>query len=309
MDPRKDAKGISPGVFVMSGLAVLLGCYSTMLAMSVYQAVEHRHPEIRCLDNQKDVASVYDETADNFDSEVGMSENLMGLLPIRKDLSNKCKGHVLEVSCGTGRNIGYYDIGHGSSIDSLTFNDLSKQMVDVCKKKWQTHYPVSENKKVKPGLTVRFSTGSALDPMPLAPGGKKYDTIIQTMGICSTPSPHQLIRNMTQHLDMDNPDSRILLLEHGRAKYDWTNNIIDGSAQKHAELHGCWFNRDIGEIVHSVAAETGLEVVSEKRKHLGTTWIYELKPSGKKPVAAAAAPAAPTEQTSTSSWGSWLGWK
>lgn len=308
-DPSKKSANTAFAATVLCTLAVGLGFYTLQLITVANQPV--KDPSIRLLENQKDVAAIYDETADKFDSDVGISETLMGLMSVRKQLSKQCKGHVLEVSCGTGRNIGYYDLSPGSAIDSLTFNDLSKQMVEMCKKKWATHHPTGETKLTKPGLSVRFSTGSALDPMPLAPGEKKYDTIIQTMGICSTPSPHNLIRNMAQHLNMDNPEARILLLEHGRGEYDWVNNILDNSGQKHAEIHGCWFNRDIGGIVTSVAAETGLEVVSEKRKHFGTTWIYELKPSGvrpdKAPVATSAA--AEAEEKASSGWRSWLGMK
>lgn len=319
MQPLNDPSGKSAsGTFGWVGMSVLaaaMGFYITQLLYTASRAAENCG--VRDLESQKDVASVYDDTADSFDSEVGVSERLMGLLGVRKTLSQQCRGHVLEVSCGTGRNIGYYDLSPASAIDSLTFIDLSAQMVDVCKKKWQTHYPSTDSsnssQKFKPGLSIRFSTCSALDPMPPSPTGGKYDTIIQTMGICSTPFPHQLIRNMTRHLDMTNPDSRILLLEHGRSDYAWLNNILDSSGQKHAEIHGCWYNRDIGAIVRSVADETGLEVVAEKRKHLGTTWIYELRPSpSRKGVAANAANAdadAVGEESKGSSWRSWFGLK
>ena len=56
------------------------------------------------------MAGRYDYTADSFDSDVGLSEWLMGVNRIRQKLSLMCTGHVLEVSCGTGRNLGYYDI-------------------------------------------------------------------------------------------------------------------------------------------------------------------------------------------------------
>lgn len=65
--------------------------------------------------------------------------------------------------------------------------------------------------------------------------------------------------------------------------------------------------------MRSVADETGLEVVAEKRKHLGTTWIYELRPSpSRKGVAANAANAdadAVGEESKGSSWRSWFGLK
>ncbi|KAH9844843.1 Methyltransferase domain [Teratosphaeria destructans] len=209
-----------------------------------------------------------------------MSELLMGINSMRKKLAKKCHGHVLEVSCGTGRNLGYYDItGKDAQVDSLTFIDISPQMVEMCKKKWDALYGSQRKRKaLNQNLRVRFMTGSAIDAMPLAPSGKRYETIIQTMGLCSTPSPLPLLTNMVKHLDTSNPDSRILLLEHGRSYMPWMNNILDNSAEKHAEIHGCWFNREIGDLVEAAAEQTGLEVVSERRHHFGTTWVFELKP-------------------------------
>jgi len=274
---------------LLSFLAVSLGFYITQLAIIARQPCHN--PSIHNLSEQKDVAARYDETADSFDSEVGTSEALMGINRLRKRLSRACKGHVLEVSCGTGRNLGYYDLSPASSeIDSITFLDLSPQMIAACKRKWTSLYPPSSTapSTFKPGLAVRFSTTSAAGPMPPAPTSSpnnnpngKYTTILQTMGLCSTPDPHALLLNLSAHLDHSNPDARILLLEHGRSSHAWLNNILDNSAAKHAEVHGCWYNRDIGGLVEAAARESGLEVVEVGRRHLGTTWVFELRPSAR----------------------------
>ena len=50
--------------------------------------------------------------------------------------------------------------------------------------------------------------------------------------------------------------------------------MLDRTAGRHAERHGCWWNRDIGAVVR----QSGLEVVEIKRWHLGTTWWVELRP-------------------------------
>ena len=249
-----------------------------VVALAVHVARTPACPVIRQLAVQKDVTSRFDDLADSYDSEIGFSEWLMGIQKKRDRLAKMCKGHVLEVSCGTGRNLGYFDIGLASEVDSLTFVDLSPQMIEVCKKKWDVLY-TSERMNLKPGLQVRFMAGSALDTMPSPPGGKekKYDTILQTLGLCSTPSPVKLLTNLATHLNTSNPDSRILLLEHGRSYRDWLNNIIDNTALQHAEKHGCWANRDIGALVEEAASKAGLEVVRERRWHLGTTWVLELK--------------------------------
>ncbi|NES53294.1 class I SAM-dependent methyltransferase, partial [Escherichia coli] len=89
-----------------------------------------------------------------------------------------------EVSCGTGRNLGYYDHTPGGKVESLTFVDISPPMVEVCKKKWMALYGDTRDSRFGAGiaspLPVRFLTASALGEMPLAPTRppKKYDTII-----------------------------------------------------------------------------------------------------------------------------------
>lgn len=314
-------KDLPPGTV---GAALLLGAiayYSGELFVAANKTCSN--PHIADIAEQKDVAARYDETADHFDSEVGMSEWLMGVNKIRRQLASRCSGHVLEVSCGTGRNLGYYHVMQedGQGVDSLTLVDLSPSMIEVCKQKWQALYSeyrkpgwFSSSKVIKPDLTLRFAPISALGEMPLAPTTptKKYDTIIQTMGLCSTDQPKELLENMVRYLDTSNPDARILLLEHGRSYQPWLNKVLDNSAEKHAEVHGCWYNRDIGAIVQEVADKTGLEVFRERRKHLGTTWMFELKPkvvtAPQSAIVSTAAPTTTGQTAAQSPQGGWRRW-
>lgn len=50
------------------------------------------------------------------------------------------------------------------------------------------------------------------------------------------------------------PDGRILLLEHGRAGWDWLNGVLDRGERKHLRKWGCLWNRDIEAIVAQVRA-------------------------------------------------------
>ena len=130
------------------------------------------------------------------------------------------------------------------------------------------------------------------------------------MGMCSTPTPVALVANVVKHLDTSNPDARIYLLEHGRSYMPWVNNILDQSAEKHAELHGCWFNREIGSLVQQAADQTGLEVASERRHHAGTTWVFELKPKAETVSTQATVSAKATEaSTAPEGWLAKIGWK
>lgn len=288
----------------------VIGFYSVQLYIASGKPCTN--PNVLSLKGQKDVSARYEETADSFDSEVGISEILMGVNRLRKKLAREAWGDVLEASCGTGRNLGYFDVGGQGvgKVRSLTFVDLSPAMVEVCKRKW-----IALKGKDAGKIPVRFVTGSVIGAVPPAPGTEgrgKYNTVIQTMGLCSTPEPVSLLVNLVAHLDTSNAESRILLLEHGRSHRDWLNRIMDNSAEKHAEVHGCWYNRDIGALVAEAAKQTGMVVTTERRKHFGTTWVYELRPGEELVRRSRAGPAiakggAVFGQGSDQSWSGWLG--
>jgi len=225
-----------------------------------------------------DVADRYDRLAPDFDSDVGLTELLTGILWRRRQMAKRARGDVLEVSCGTGRNGGFYRLGQCRSI---TFLDRSGRMMEVAREKWRKAHPAWGG--------VRWVVQSALEPLPAPPlvvegtEGKEgnvdgsvqrtggYDTVLQTMGLCSTPEPTRLLRNMGAACK---PDGQILLLEHGRSHYGWLNRYLDASAPGHADRFGCWWNKDIGKIVE----ESGLEVVRIRRYNFGTTWWVEARP-------------------------------
>ncbi|QIW94800.1 hypothetical protein AMS68_000318 [Peltaster fructicola] len=281
------------GMYGAFAVALVMGAYCSRLAITIYSA--GNEDAAKDVSQQKDVAERYNEIADNFDGDVNFSEWSMGILKHRKNIAKMCTGNVLEVSCGTGRNLGYYQLDDKDrAIKSLTFIDLSPQMVQVCKRKFLALRATRRAPKADP-MEVRFVAGSALDEMPLAPDGKKYDTIVQTMGLCSTASPVELVVNMARHLDLSNPDARIILLEHGRSHYSWLNKVMDSSAQKHAENYGCWYNRELNELVSEAALQTGLEIVGTKRFDLGTTYLYELRPGPHAVAKLETIPAAPAD--------------
>ncbi|EER37221.1 conserved hypothetical protein [Histoplasma capsulatum H143] len=98
-----------------------------------------------------------------------------------------------------------------------------------------------------------------------------FDTVIQTMGLCSLPDPVSYLKHLGTLVEPERGE--ILLLEHGRSHYRWLNKLLDDLAAAHADRHGCWWNRDIGEIVR----QSGLEIVESKRWHMGTTWRFILR--------------------------------
>ncbi|GAQ04446.1 methyltransferase OMS1, mitochondrial [Aspergillus lentulus] len=274
LKPEPETPRLSPRAMTVLGVTALtISTYCGYLYASYRREVTNA----RSLDVPEDVSDRYNRTAPNFDAEVEMSEKVMRMAKKRQNLVRRSRGDVLEVSCGTGRNLEYYDLGERRGFDedgkavvrgcrSVTFVDLSPQMIEVARSKFEKLHPNFKN--------VTFRAQDAKDVVPPSAGAKPayYDTIVQTMGLCSMPDPVGTLRHLGSITEPHK--GQILLLEHGRSYYDWLNKILDNLAPAHADRHGCWWNRDIGEIVR----QSGLEIVEEKRWHFGTTWKYVLRP-------------------------------
>lgn len=217
-----------------------------------------------------DTTPFYDSKAEEYDKDINMEERVIGMGRRRKWLMKHCKGDVLEVSCGTGRNIKYLDPEH---INSITFLDSSEPMMEIAHKKFRDKFPTYKR--------AAFVVGRAEDLQSLAnqtdkDGNSKevkYDTIIETFGLCSHEDPVSALKNFA---NLMKPEGRIVLLEHGRGDYDIINKILDKRAKRRLETWGCRWNLDIGEILD----DSGLEIVDEKTYHLGTTWCVVAKKKG-----------------------------
>jgi methyltransferase OMS1 len=265
----------------------------TFLYITVSRGPSSSDPVPVTPETQADVSARYNKIARTFDNSIDSTESMMGISSLRKRLAEQAKGDVLEVSIGTGRNLEFYDwdfkgVNGVGKVDargdikrgkvrSFTAVDKSPEMLEIAHEKFMKLYPGI--------LGVRWVVADAAEegviPGPPASANeqsgnldKKYDTIIQTMGLCSVSDPVRLLRNLGNVIKEE--EGRILLLEHGRGKWDWLNGVLDKSAEGHAKEFGCWWNRDLGKIV----AESGLEVVKmewPKWWHGGTTWWIELK--------------------------------
>jgi methyltransferase OMS1 len=132
---------------------------------------------------------------------------------------------------------------------------------------------------------VRLVLGDAVRglPSPAAPSTTavvdKYDTILQTFGLCSVADPARLLANMAAKVQ---PDSgRIILLEHGRGWYEWINTKLDEYAPRHFQKYARFWYRDIVHMVREAAQTVpGLEVVKLERPlwfQAGTTLLIELR--------------------------------
>lgn len=102
------------------------------------------------------------------------------------------------------------------------------------------------------------------DSSRVVPAPRYYDTVLQNFGLCSVADPQALLANMAA---ATRPGSgRIYLVEHGRGSYGWLNGLLDRFAPRHFQRYGCWWNRDIEDIVRKAeTAVPGLEVVRIER--------------------------------------------
>lgn len=244
--------------------------------------------------------------ADLFNAELTADERVSGISGLRARLASRARGHVLEVASGTGRNFGYYDWtgvttpgGGDKTMRTFTAVDISDGMLLFSRNELRALVPglkaLLRAKRAEPlpeacgpvldvlDGRVRLFKGDAQDgalPAP-ADGGRYYDTVVQTFGLCSVADPVKLLANVAGAVRPGT--GRILLMDHGRGWWERFNRAyLDRLAVEHFGKYGCWWNRDIEGVVREAARTVpGLEIVKVERPwwpmHLGTTCITELR--------------------------------
>lgn len=208
-----------------------------------------------------DATAKYNEIAAEYDS--ASQELFLGITLMRWWATRQCKGKVLEVCAGTGKNVPYYDL---SRVREIHFLDKSVEMLDQCTKKWEKR---GENK-----IPVQFIV-SSVESFPVPE--EKYDTVYQTQGLCSCADPVAELRKLQA---LVKPNGKIILIEHGKGYYKWINDVLDSIWEDHAKKWGCITNRKIGSIVK----ESGLIVESKSRWHFGTTWVIVGRPASEEDI-------------------------
>ncbi|CAN6660763.1 methyltransferase Oms1p, mitochondrial [Trichomonascus vanleenenianus] len=210
----------------------------------------------------RNTTDVYEEMAEEYDSKIWWEEFLSYIWLKRRKVMKMVEGDVLEVSCGTGRNVSYFK---PSQVNSIVFVDTSEAMLQVCKRKFE--------KKFKDFTNVQYVKGRAENLGKITEkSGMKFDTIYESFGLCSHEDPGAALQNFKRLLK---PNGKIILLEHGRSDRDSLNERMDKRAESRAKEWGCRWNLDIDDIVQ----KAGFEIVEQERYHFGTTYFYVLKPA------------------------------
>lgn len=172
---------------------------------------------------------------------------------MRRDMIGLAKGKVLEVAAGTGRNLQYYN---PDQVESVVMTEKSRLMLEKAVIKFRSLRDLYKSVPVQ----FKLIDGHSFNDFE----SNSIDTVVQTFGLCSLSDPVQSLNEASR---VCKPEGRILLIEHGRSYYGWLNKILDKTSTGHAQKWGCWWNRDIIQIVK----EANLEIERMDRNHFGTT--------------------------------------
>lgn len=115
----------------------------------------------------------------------------------RSQIVPRADGDVLELGCGGGINLQFYD---RARVRSLTGLDPSAELLD---------YTRAEAKAYDFDMQILDGIGEA---MPFEDA--RFDTVLTTFTLCSVQDGQQVLREMRRVLK---PGGKILFLEHGRA--------------------------------------------------------------------------------------------
>lgn len=128
-----------------------------------------------------------------------------------------------------------------------------------------------EKKDALQGIPVEFKLqNSAKLKFP----DESFDTVVDTFGICSYEKPLETLQELKRVLK---EGGVLLLLEHGEGTWVYFNKKIERSLLRHVWKFGCYYNRPIRQLV----SEAGFDIVLEKRRTFGTTYlIVAKKPAG-----------------------------
>ncbi|KAG5361574.1 Methyltransferase OMS1 [Yarrowia sp. C11] len=208
----------------------------------------------------RDTTECYDALAKVYDDKMKWEERWGLIFRWRHKVAKELEGDVLEMSCGTGRNIDYLDT---RKVKSITFVDSSLPMLEVAEEKFRKAYPRFKR--------VQFVQGKAESCYELAKdSGMKYDVVFETFGLCSHEDPVKAITEMKQLLK---PGGKVVLLEHGKSSWEFITRYLDKKADERAKTWGCRWNLDIPQIVR----DSGMAVVKNKTGGFGTNHLYILE--------------------------------
>jgi ubiquinone/menaquinone biosynthesis C-methylase UbiE len=201
----------------------------------------------------------YDAFAPWYDVVEGLPE-LLGVRHLRRALLQRMSGTTLEVAVGTGKSLRYYPPSC-----QLTAVDISLAMLKIARQR-----------AARFGLHATFEV---MDAEHLAFSDQHFDTVVDTLALCTFPDPLAVLHEMAR---VCKPAGRLLLLEHGRSDRTWLDKRQDRWAERHAKKLGCRWNREPLALVQ----QAGLRVIAARRTFFGIFHAIEARPADTSRVAA-----------------------
>ena len=143
----------------------------------------------------RDTTGFYDVKAEEYDDDINFEEKAIFMGRRRKWLMKHCFGDVLEVACGTGRNIKYMDM---TRINSITFLDASEKMMEIAHSKFRNEFPSYKRAAFVVGKAenlVDLASEKPVEKFELSGANSdiqqvnpdtikvKYDTIVEAFGL------------------------------------------------------------------------------------------------------------------------------
>lgn len=208
------------------------------------------------VDNNKsakaDIQNKYDKGIRNFNRVIATLD-FLGLKKLRKELLGEARGDTLEVAVGTGMNLIHYPADV-----RLTAMDLSSVMMSYAQRESDRLF-----------MDADFSM---MDAEFLAFGDHTFDTVVDSLTLCTFHDPAKALREMAR---VCKPGGRVLLLEHGRSDNNLFRRYQDWQNPGYSKKTGCSLIREPLELVE----RAGLKLTANRRTFMGVFHVIIASPS------------------------------
>ncbi|MES1912008.1 MAG: hypothetical protein MHM6MM_004356 [Cercozoa sp. M6MM] len=207
---------------------------------------------------------IYDRVAEIYDKEVLAEERKIGASELRRRMMSYVgdSDSVLEVAAGTGRNNVLYP-----ETANVLLTDASREMLRLLRNStlFRKNLRVAQLDVSSEEATRQFAErarNGEFDRHAIVQDDsereqrespfREFDCVVSSFLLCSVANPQQALDNA---VSLCRPGGRLLFLEHGRSGSAWSlvrsvlDQILDRRAVAHARQWGCWFNRDVADLL------------------------------------------------------------
>lgn len=189
-----------------------------------------------------EIRKKYDQFASKYDRWESILE-LLFIGRLRRELLKNSEGRVLEIGIGTGKNLRHY-----SKECEIIGVDYTPVMLEIARERAKR--------------LGRKASLSVMDAEHLRFRKGRFDTVVDTLGLCTYPNPIRALQEMKRACKRD---GQILLLEHGESNNRFVSWLQQRLKKKQLERLGCHLDRDILGLVNKV----GLRIIEQRRVFFG----------------------------------------